>query len=145
MSCPTIGIDDQRADAARRQRQSRLQRGIAQQRLQKDRQQHQAGVQHEAQHGHEEHAGAEGAVLQHAQIDDRMFGRQLADDHADQSEDAEQRPQPDLGAAEPVFALAGIEHHLQHAEAEREKSDAPQIDAAGLVLADVVRIDARTR
>ena len=49
-------------------------------------------------------------------------------------------PEANLRTAKPVFALPGVEHHLQHAEAEGEKADAPQVDATGLVLADVVRI-----
>ncbi len=84
---------------------------------------------------------AEGAVLEHAQVDDGCSAVNSRITMRDQTEDAQRRPEADLVAAEPVLALAGVEHHLQHAEAEREKSDAPQVDAAGAALADVVRVD----
>ena len=122
------------------ERQSCLQRRIAQQRLQEDGQQDQAGVQHEAEHGHQEHSGAEGAVFERAQVHDRVPGLQLANHHGHQPEDAKRRPHADLSAAEPVLALALVEHDLQHAEAEREKTDAPEVNATGPVLADVLRV-----
>ena len=140
MSWPAIGIITSDPRPRGESASPACNAGIAEQRLQEDRQQHQAGVQHEAQHRHQEDAGAEGAVLEHAQVDDGMLGLQLADHHGNQSEDAQRRPQANLIAAEPVLALAGVEHHLQHAEAQRQEADAPQVDAAGLVLADVVRI-----
>ena len=69
-----------------------------------------------------------------------MARLQLAYHQGDQSEDAKRRPHADLITAEPVFALAGVEHDLQHPEAQRQEADAPQINAAGLVLADVMRV-----
>ncbi len=61
--------------------------------------------------------------------------------HPHQADDAECSPQADLIAAEPVLALAGVEHHLQEAEAERQKSDAPQVDSAELGFAKVRWVD----
>src|SRR5271166_2280780 len=69
-----------------------------------------------------------------------MPGLQLAYHQGDQSADAECRPHPDLITAKPVFALALVEYHLQHAESQRQKANTPQIYAAGLVLADVMRV-----
>ena len=78
--------------------------------------------------------------LQHAKIDNRVLCLQFANHQRDQAEDAEEGPQANLVAAEPVLALARIEYYLQHAKAQGEKADAPQIDASGFVLADVLRI-----
>ncbi len=108
--------------------------------MQEDGQQDQAGVQHEAEHGHQEHSGAEGAVLERAQVHDRMLRLQLAYHQGHQPEDAKRSPPADLSTAEPVFALSGVEHDLQHAEAQRQETDPPEIHATSLVLADVVRV-----
>ena len=58
--------------------------GIAEQRLQHDRQQHQAAVEHEPDHRHQEHADRVAAFLEHAQIDDRMLGAQFVNDQRHQ-------------------------------------------------------------
>ena len=81
---PIIGIMKNEPDAARRHRDAGLQRRIAEQRLQHDRQQHQAAVEHEADDRHQEHADRVAARLEHAQIDDRIVGRQLVDDERDE-------------------------------------------------------------
>jgi hypothetical protein len=113
------GHHDERPDAARREGQSRFERRIAEQRLEEYGQQ-QAAIEHEAQHGHKADAGREGAVLKHTQIDDGMPGPELADDRGDQTENAERGKDADRRAAEPVFALSGVEDNLQNAEAERQ-------------------------
>ena len=69
-----------------------------------------------------------------------MVGHQLANDERDQAEYAEPGEDSNVVGREPVFALAGIEQDLQRADAEREKSDAPEIDSA-LAALDVVRIE----
>ena len=62
-SRPTSGIDDERAQAARRHREAGLERRVAHQRLQQHRHQHEAAVQPEAHHRDQADAGRVGAVL----------------------------------------------------------------------------------
>src|SRR5208337_2382995 len=79
-------------------------------------------------------------VLEDPEVDDGVFGGQLANDERHQSEDAEEGEDADSRAAEPVLALSGVEHDLQHAEAEGEESDAPEVHPASFVLANVTRV-----
>ncbi len=122
--------EQQRSDAAWRQREAGVVGGISHQRLQIERQQDQAGIKDESQHADEEDSGAEGAVLEHAQIDDGMVGHQFANDERDQAEHAESGEDADVLGRKPVFALPGIEQDLQRADAEGQKTDSPQIDSA---------------
>ena len=62
---------------------------------------------------------------------------------ADQPSHAEHGKRANVVGGEPVLALAGIEQHLQRADAQREKADAPQINPAAGAL-HVRRIEHKT-
>ncbi len=65
-----------RSQAARRHSDACAQGGIAEKGL-KDQWNHDRGaVKSHAQHGHQEHAGGVGAILEHAQIDHRIVERE---------------------------------------------------------------------
>ena len=96
-----------------------------QQGLQHQRQQHQAAVQHEAEHGHQEDPDRVGADLEHAQVHDRVLGPQLANDERHEPGHREHGQRHDEARLEPVVLLPNVEQELQRADADRQQPDAP--------------------
>jgi len=131
----------QGADTARRECQPGVVRRIAEQGLQVDRQQYEAGVEDKAELGNQEYSGGEGAVAQGAEVDHGIARLELPDDQRQEAADAENCEHADVGGFEPVVLLARIEDDLKRAQAEREEADAPEVDASGAAVADVVRIE----
>ncbi len=82
-----------------------------------------------------------GAYLKTREIDDGMFGRELADDEAGDTDDREHGQDHDEVRAEPVVLLALVEHDLQAANADRQQADAPVVDAALCSVAKIRRIE----
>ena len=79
---PTNGMNKKRRQPARQIRYSGMSCGITEQLLHEQGQQHGAAVEHESHHRHQKRSDGIGAVLEDAEIDDRMSGLQLANDEA---------------------------------------------------------------
>ena len=108
-----------------------LKGGVAQQGLQKERQQRDGAVEDGAHDGHERGADEEVAVAQDAQIDQGMIGHELAEDKQDQAGDAGDQEGADEGGAEPVFLLAFVEDDLEASRSTGPAGRIRGVDAAG--------------
>ena len=109
-----------------------MRRGIAENDLHQQRQQHRAAVEDEADKRHQEGSDRIRAILEDGKIQHRMFRRQLAYHQSRQTHHRQNAEDDDEVRAEPVIFLAFIEHDLQTADADRQQADTPEIDAAFL-------------
>src|SRR5882724_1173089 len=116
-----------------------FQSGVSHERLQPQRKQNGAAVKHEAQHGHEKDTGGVGAIFEDPELHHRMLRDQFANQKEHEPDRTENAQNKDEVRSEPVVFLAFIEHDLERADAQREVTDAPVINAAFTTL-DVRRI-----
>ena len=123
---------DERSHPSRRHRDPRLQRRIAEQRLQHDWKEHEAPVQHEPERRHQKHAGGVAPDFEHTQIDDRLARHPLAHQERDEAAAGDDRERVDELRLEPVVLLAEVEHELQRADPHAQKADSPVVDPLGL-------------
>ena len=101
------------AEPSRGERESGLQRGIAQEGLKILRNQNHAPVEAEAYREHQEHSDGKGAILEGAQIDDGTVDGQLTNHEREQPGDATEEFDADIARTQPVLALAGIKKKLE--------------------------------
>src|SRR5579872_6813090 len=128
------GHGDERSQSARQHGHARVQGGIAQQSLQQDGNQHHAAIQAKAQRGHQEDTCGIGAHAEYSQVDHGMPVQQFVNHEQRQSDSGHDGQNQDEMRAEPVVLLALIEHDLQRADSDGQKTDAPVVHAAGLAL-----------
>jgi len=104
---------DRRGERARQQDEARLHRGEAEQVLGEHREDEHRAVEAEAEDESKQRPYRQRAVLEHAEIDHRMLGRQLAPDEGRDAEDGGRREPADVSGGKPVFRLAAFEHDLE--------------------------------
>ena len=128
-------------DAARHQREPGLGGRELQDGLGEEREHERAAVQREPERHEQQQAGGEVAILQHAQLDDRVpvSRRELPHQQADQRDAREDREAHDPGVREPVLRIPLLEHVLERADARREQRDPEPVDIA-LVSAMIGRV-----
>jgi hypothetical protein len=69
-----------------------------------------------------------------------MVGRQFAKDEGNQAENAQTSEDTNVVGGEPVFALSGIEKHLQRTDSHRKQANAPEVNFAVSTL-HVMRVE----
>ena len=79
---------------------------------------HGRAEEHDAEHEQQEYGGAEVAVLQQPQVDDRVGVIPLPEDENDQQGDARQNKVRMQRRGEPVLLLALVEDELEAGDAE---------------------------
>ncbi len=99
--------------------------------LKKLRNQHRGAEQHRAQDELKAHRGAEIAILQQLQIDNRIGVPPLPPHEKRQRDDSQGEGQGDITVPEPVLFLAFVEDKLQAAHADRHQAEAHSVDRIG--------------
>ena len=123
---------EQDRQAARREHHAAQHRGVSQQRLEEQRQQRGAAVEHKSEDQHGRRGQREIALLENAKIDDRVFLPKFPQDHANQADRADHGESDDVIGGEPVFLLTLVEDHFERSETQRQESEADSIDAQAL-------------
>ena len=102
--------------------------GVAQLRLQHQRQQYNGAHIHHKRQTQRQHAHGEIAVLKQAQVHNRVLGVQLPHDKIAQAHQRHHRQSDDFGRRKPIQLFAAVEHHLQSAHAHHQQRQADAVD-----------------
>ena len=105
---------------------------VAEQLLRELRLENGVGIEHAADQHHEKAADGEVSVAKETQVDERIFLVPLPDEEADDADDEECGEDADEGRGEPVILFALIEHDLEAAHGQGEKTEADVIHVAQL-------------
>ncbi|MPL60705.1 hypothetical protein SDC9_06266 [bioreactor metagenome] len=119
---------DHRADAAWRHHHAHGDHRIAEQARQHRRQQRQRGEQDDADDEDEHEPGGEVAVEEHPRVEERVLGTDDPDHEDPESRERDGELDPDLGRVEPVDLAAAVEHQLQRANPDAERSEAEEVE-----------------
>ncbi len=133
---PTNGGHDHRQDADRRRCQARPDRGVAHVTLQPLRDQQRHAEERRVGHHHRQRAGAEVAVPEQLQVDNRILVGQLPDQEHRQRHHGHAGQHHDLHRREPVLVVAQVEHQLQGTDTDHQGD---QADVVHLRLLDLLR------
>ena len=131
---------DERSDSARRHSDARLERRIAEKRLQQNGQDDQAAVKHEAEHGHQENAGGVSPLAKDLEADDGVRRGEFLNEEECKANDGDYGQRRNPVRSEPVGLLPAVKHHLKRADTHRQHSDAPGIHLRR-AAADVGRVE----
>ena len=110
------GHGDADNNPARRKHQPAEHRRVTQQRLQEQRQQRGAAIEHEAEHQHGERGQREVALFEHVEIDHRLLLSQFPEHHAHQAHRRQDGERHDEIRGEPVVALPFVEHDFERTQ-----------------------------
>ena len=122
------GHGDDRHHPGRREHQPRVQGRVAHQELEELGQEHGAAVHHREHEVGDRRGDREVAVLEEAEVDDRVRVPELVEHRPDQRRDAHDRHPHDERRAEPVVGLALVEHDLQRGQADRQSAEPEQVE-----------------
>ena len=127
---PTHHGHHRRGEPAGQHREPRLGGREAENALRKEREEKGAPIQSEAENHEEKDRRGEIAIVQHAEVDDRMLVARgkLPPHHRDETERRDDGELEDQVVGEPVIAVPFLEHVLERADADDEQPDTEPVN-----------------